>query len=820
MSNQPNRRAQPPAVTRRGFLSRAAGVGAIALAATVTDCSGPTEKPWETSETGPWLFGRFTPASTGIDFDERQMQLVSLPHCVVDLPWWRWDPNTWSDLWIYRRHLLGRPPRGQRTWVRFGGVLSAAAVYLNGQRLGECVGGYLPFEYELTDRLRAGDNVLAVVVNSRWGLDAPPSRPHPWRARSVDFFQPGGLPRPAEVRRTPPVFTTRVFASPADVLDPQRRRVDVSGELDARRPTSSPVQVTARLRDGTRVLAETSARVPVNRPGSTPFSLSLRAPGEVQLWDVDAPKLYEVEVVATNPELVRGERYAHHERVRIGFREARWQRDGFYLNGRRLQLFGLNRHELHPFTGMAMPARVQRRDAELLKNELNCNMVRCSHYPQSEAFLDACDELGLLVWEEAPGWEYIGDKRWRDRVVGDVRDMVLRDRNRPSVVVWGTRLNETGNDVALYTRTHDTAKQLDPTRATSGAVNPSIVTRGHPIIPQKYRDPFEVHPGVQDIFAFNDYEKPRQNGLPHLQKPRTDLPYLVTEAVGVLAGHTHFRRTDATSVQARQAQFHASVHDDALSDPRYSGLLAWCAFDYPSADGVAKDGVKWAGVYDLFREPKLGAAFYRAQVSPQRKPVIAPAFHWDDRVRFGRGELIWSNCEELDVFLGGQHLARLSPQRGMFPHLPYPPFSVDFPPKPTRRGDLRIEGRVGGAVVLARSFSADRSKDRLQLGADDQELHADAVDATRLPVRVVDRFGATRPFQSGKVTFSVDGPGNLIGTNPLDLTGNGGTGAVWLRSTTRPGTVTVSAQHPGFPAALATVRTTRSQDDPDPIFDF
>ena len=794
-------------VTRRGFLSRVSGVGALALAASVTDCAGPTEKPWENSETGPWLFGPFTAGSTAVDFDEHDMALVSLPHCVVELPWWRWDPSTWSALWIYRRHLLGRPPRGQRTWVRFGGVLSAAGVYLNGRWLGETIGGYLPFSFELTDHLRRGDNVLAVVVNARWGLDAPPSRPHPWRPKSVDFYQPGGLPRPAEVQRLPPVYVTRVFAAPAEVLTSQRR-VDVSGELDARRPTSAPMRVTARLRDGNAVLAENTVRVPVPKAGATPFSLALRNLPQVRLWDVDSPNLYEVEVFATHEDSAYGERYAHREHVRIGFREARFERDGFFLNGRRLQLFGLNRHELHPYTGMAMPERVQRRDAEILKDELNCNMVRCSHYPQSEAFLHACDELGLLVWDEAPGWEYIGDQRWKDRAVGDVREMVLRDRNHPSVIVWGTRLNETGTDVGFYSRTRAVAKRYDPTRATTGAVNPQIVTRGHPRIPREYRDPYAVHPDVQDVFAFNDYPKPRRNRLPHLQKPSTDLPYLVSEAVGVLAGHTHFRRTDRVSEQARQAQFHASVHDDALADPRNSGLLAWCAFDYASADGFAKDGIKWAGVCDVFREPKLGAAFYQAQTPPGRKVVIAPAFHWDDRVRVGRGELIWSNCEELDVFVGERHLARLTQQRGMFPHLPHPPFVVDLPPHAPRQGDLRIEGRVGGVVAATRSFSADRSRDRLELRADDTSLHADAVDATRLPVRVVDRFGATRPFERGRVVFSVDGPANLVGTNPLDLTGNAGTGAVWLRTTTRAGSVTVQAQHRRFAPDTVTIRTT------------
>ena len=131
--------------------------------------------------------------------------------------------------------------------------------------------------------------------------------------------------------------------------------------------------------------------------------------------------------------------------VSTGFRQAVFQPDGFYLNGKRLEIFGLNRHQLFPYLGMAAGARLQRRDAEILKNELNCNMVRCSHYPQSPHFLDACDELGLMVWEEPPGWAYVGDAAFEQIVLQNVHDMVVRDRNRPSVIVWATRLNETAS---------------------------------------------------------------------------------------------------------------------------------------------------------------------------------------------------------------------------------------------------------------------------------------------------------------------------------------------------------------------------------------
>ena len=133
-----------------------------------------------------------------------------------------------------------------------------------------------------------------------------------------------------------------------------------------------------------------------------------------------------------------------------------------------------------------------RRDAEMLRRDLNCNFVRCSHYPQSEAFLEACDELGLMVWEEVPGWGYIGDEAWKELLVRDVSDMILRDRNHPAIVIWGTRANESANDVALYRRTKALAKSLDDSRPTSGSMTPGS------------RKDWEKN-WHEDVFAFDDY---------------------------------------------------------------------------------------------------------------------------------------------------------------------------------------------------------------------------------------------------------------------------------------------------------------------------
>lgn len=130
----------------------------------------------------------------------------------------------------------------------------------------------------------------------------------------------------------------------------------------------------------------------------------------------------------------------------MGFRQAVFQKDGFYLNGHKLRIRGLNRHQSYPYVGYAMPASIQRMDAEVLKKELGLNAVRTSHYPQSQEFINRCDELGLMVFTEIPGWQHIGDEAWKAQAVENVKDMVIQYRNHPSIILWGVRINESQDD--------------------------------------------------------------------------------------------------------------------------------------------------------------------------------------------------------------------------------------------------------------------------------------------------------------------------------------------------------------------------------------
>ena len=190
--------------------------------------------------------------------------------------------------------------------------------------------------------------------------------------------------------------------------------------------------------------------------------ITIACPG-VKPWEPDHPTLYTCRV-----SVVKYGQVLDVREVQVGFRTAEFKANGFYLNGRKTFLRGLNRHQSYPYVGYAAPEKLQREDARILKEELGCVAVRTSHYPQSQHFVDECDRLGLLVFTEIPGWQHIGGEEWKRQAVENVREMVMQYRNHPSVILWGVRINESQDDDELYNLTNGMARILDISRATSG----------------------------------------------------------------------------------------------------------------------------------------------------------------------------------------------------------------------------------------------------------------------------------------------------------------------------------------------------------------
>jgi len=795
----PSVQSDESGVSRRELL-RAGAVGgaafalspAAARAATAARPPKPTRGASYDFNQG-WRFGGvYAGGAQEPAYSDASWARINLPHTVTPLSWGDWKPTSWEQVWIYRKRFSGAALSGGRVFLDFDGVMTDATVYLNGIEVGQHQGGFLPWSVEVTDELVPTENVLAVVVDGRW-LQVPPDG-NPGGPGDIDYLVPAGIYRDVTLRLVPDAFISDVFAKPTNVLS-GAPGLEVRATIDAAVTPHGRLELTVELLDGSRTLAGQSQQISI-RKGTTVAELTFTAIPGITLWSPDTPQLYTVRTTLSGKSIP-----TYTLDVTTGFRQATFTADGLYLNGQRVQIFGLNRHQLYPYTGMAAPQRLQARDAELIRKVLNCNMVRCSHYPQSPHFLDACDQLGLIVWEEPPGWQYVGDPRFQELVLQNVRDMVVRDRNRPSVIVWGTRLDETSSYYdQLYAETRAIAYGYDGTRQTTGAM-----------------DTQSLAGWSEDVFAFDDYHTTQGNAT--LAAPLPGIPYMVSEAVGSIDGQPLYRWIDSSQTLGLQGLLHAQVHNVARSNPAYAGLLAWCAIDYDSLSGGNRiwQNLKWGGMLDTFRVAKPGAAFYRSQVDPATAPVILPAFYWDFGPSSpasgpGANAMIATNCDMLELYLDGQLLTTATPDTSALGSLAYPPVLVDLTVEGTSLPTLQVNGYVAGALVASLTMSSNPATDHLGLDLEDATIVGDGSDATRFTFRALDAYGNQRPYVSGDVTLSLTGPAVLIGQNPFDFAGYGGVGGALIRSEAgRSGTVTVTASHPSLGKASATLTVTAAR---------
>ena len=604
----------------------------------------------------------------------------------------------------------------------------------------------------------SGENVLAVKVDSTERADIPPF------GYQLDYLTFGGIYREVSLRIVGPSFIENIFARPENVLSASPS-LQVDCHIGSSEPLHERLGVAVQLRDGDRVIAEARQSVPsaAASDGAIVRTVELASLGGIELWDLYHPKLYTVSVT-----LLHDSQTMDEDSRRIGFRHSEFTDHGFELNGKALKLRGLNRHQTFPFAGPAMPRRVQRRDAEILRKEFKCNIVRTSHYPQSRHFLDACDELGLLVLEEMPGWQHIGDRAWKDLAVDNVSRMIRRDWNHPSIVLWGVRINESSDDHDFYTRANAMAHKLDPTRQTGGI------------------RAFAESELLEDVFTVNDFGFP----LRAPNHPR----YLNTEFVG----HTYDTKTiDNADRLMEHTLRHARVHDQLASDPRYSGGIAWCAFDYNThANFGSGDGICYHGVADIFREPKPAAGFYKSQCEPDEEVVLEPAFHWaPSDAASGLDKVVFcSNCDHIKLYVRDHLIIEADPERTLFPHLRHAPFVFHIGDKlDDNWGSLRVEGYIGGKLAITKNYAGNDREQRFEVVADDKALLADGADATRVLLRVTDEYGNRRPFVDDPVSLRIEGPASIVGPSILSLAG--GVAAVWIRAGEAAGAVKLIATH-------------------------
>jgi beta-galactosidase len=695
----------------------------------------------------------------------RPGEAVRLPHTAVELPFSYFDETSFQKRFTYQKVLRADPAwAGQDVALVFDGAMANAKVYLNGKEIAAHADGYTPFSARLTGKLTDGDNLITVVID---GSENPLIPPFGGR---IDYLTYAGIYREAWIRVTPPVAIGNVKIETPDALA-ATKSVKVRVDLDNAQALPVSGKVSVRLEDAAGKTLGTAVGV---ASGSS-VSLTLSGLTGLSLWDLKTPVLYTLVVELETPHGRDG------TATRFGFRTAEFTTEGFKLNGKVLKLRGLNRHQSFPYVGYALGKAAQERDAEILKHELKLNMVRTSHYPQSTSVLDRCDELGLLVFEESPGWQHIGGAEWKAESVRNVRRMIERDWNHPSIVIWGVRINESGDDHEFYAETNKLAHQLDTTRSTGGV---------------RYITDSEL---LEDVYTMNDFilgneelggNRPRTALRPQQEVTGLDrvVPYMITEFGG------HMYPTKSNDQEQRQAEHvtrHLQVLNAAYGDPQIAGAIGWCAFDYNThKDFGSGDRICHHGVMDMFREPKFAAFAYASQCEPDDEVILEPVTFWARGERNIGGVLplmVLTNCDEVEIRYGNNPPKRMGPDREAYPHLPHAPvvFSrKDFSNEELglwgmEWNDVEIVGYINGKPVKDVRYASDPVPATLDLVAD-----ADSVathQSVRVMVRVLDQTGHKLPFYPEPVQIAVSGAGKLLGPSLVPL--RAGSTGFWVEAT-------------------------------------
>ena len=376
-----------------------------------------------------------------LDYDGSRLENVRLPHTCKETPFHYFDEHIYQMVSGYRK-VLAVPEewRGKKLILTIDGAAHESEVFVNGEKVGEHHCGYTAFSMDIGEKLHYGEqNTLVVKVDSRETANIPPF------GFVVDYMTYGGIYRDVYLDIKNEHYLQDVFVTtkiPRANVERTTDRGKVISQITLNAHTkglSIRQSIKKKEDDVYRELGEHTVE-----SDSAVVTLEYSFPN-VMLWDLEHPELYDLKIELLLDGVVQDEKI-----VTFGFRRAEFRASGFYLNDRRIKLRGLNRHQSYPYVGYAMPKSMQKRDADILKNELGLNAVRTSHYPQSHYFLDRCDEIGLLVFTEMPGWQHIGDEKWKTQAVENVRDMVLQYRNHTSIILWGVRINESQDDDEFY----------------------------------------------------------------------------------------------------------------------------------------------------------------------------------------------------------------------------------------------------------------------------------------------------------------------------------------------------------------------------------
>lgn len=750
-----------------------------------------------------WRFYRGeAKGAEAITFDDSAWEIVSTPHTVELMPAEASGCRNYQGVAWYRKHfILPTEVKGKEVSIHFEAVMGKQEIFLNGKKVQEHIGGYLPFTINLTEHgIQPGDTCLiALMTDNSDDKSFPPGK----RQYTLDFSYHGGIYRDVWLIAKSPVSITNAVESDRvagggvfvhfDRISEKSAEVYIHTEIKNNGNTSRTVSVETTLADAQNMpLRKTSGKLAL-RPGEVKTIMQKMVVRNPSLWSPDSPYLYRIQSrVKSGSETIDG------GVTRIGIRRFEFKgKEGFWLNGKPYgQLVGANRHQDFAYVGNAVPNSQQWRDAKRLR-DAGCTVIRTAHYPQDPAFMDACDELGLFIIVATPGWQYWNkDPEFAKMVHKNTREIIRRDRNHPSVLMWEPILNETRYplDFALQALQITKDEYPYPGRPIAAADMHSAgvsehydVVYGWPGDDEKADKPKqciftrEFGENVDDWYAHNNNNRASRSWG---ERP------LLVQALSLAKSYDEMYRTTG----------------------QFIGGAQWHPFDHQR--GYHPDPY-WGGIYDAFRQPKYAYYAFRSQSPAALEHPIAESgpmvFIAHEMSPFSDADVVvFSNCDSVRLSVYDSTKTWTLPVVHAQGHMPNAPVifknvwdfwearEYSYKQKNWQKVNMMAEGIIGGKVVCTYKKMPSRRSTKLRLSVDSKgkQLVADGSDFMVVIAEVTDDSGNVRRLAKENVVFTVEGEGEIIGDASVNANPRAvefGSAPVLIRSTRKAGKIKVKA---------------------------
>jgi beta-galactosidase len=704
----------------------------------------------------------------------------------------------------YRKKFNVADTGDKKFFIAFDGVYKNSTVYINGHVLGTRPYGYATFQYDMSPFIRKGENVLAVKVDNS---KQPDSR----------WYTGAGIYRHVWLISSSPVYVSHwgTFVTTPKVSE-KEATVNVSTTIVNDLKEKVTLKIVSAIIDnsGNEVASQTqSGKGEANSKFEVKTNIKVSSP---KLWDTENPNLYQL-VTKVYQDKDLKDTYT----TTFGIRSLAFTADsGFYLNGKNVKILGVcNHHDLGAL-GSAINERALERQLELLKT-MGCNGIRCSHNLMAPELMDLCDKMGFLVMDETFDCWYIGKdaaphgfqnyfKEWHER---EITDMVLRDRNHPSIIFWsiGNEIKEqwfpgSTNGGEIARELVATIKKYDVTRYTTSAFN-------------FIRDAEKKEmTAAVDVVGFN-YSI---DAYDEIKQKHPDWFYLGSETTSQFDSRGVYHFTLDTIVKTFP-DCQTSAFDDkgggttaeeawlaVKSRPWMSGMYIWTGFDYMGEPSpYEKQAVSsYFGIFDLCGFPKDSYYFYKSQWTSEPVLHLLPHWNWKD------GQMIdvvaYTNCDEVKLSLNGKFLETKTFAETKKLHLRW---KVPF-----KAGKLIAEGYKNGKLIVTEEVKTAGDPAKIELIADRNTISADGKDLSFITVKITDENGKLVPGADNLVHFDLKGEGTIAGVgngNAMSLEpakgherhAFSGMCQVIVQSTGKKGDITLKASSLGLPETVISLKS-------------